>query len=52
VYIGAIGGTLARPGAAHRGAAQWALDGVGLVATLAVALYAGRIAARALREKT
>ncbi len=52
VYIGALGGTLARPGAAHRPAAQWALDIVGLLATLAVALYAGRIAARALREKT
>ena len=52
VYIGALGGTLARPGAAHRPPAQWALDIVGLLATLAVALYAGRIAARALREKT
>lgn len=52
VYIGSLGGTLARPGAAHRTAAQWTLDIVGLLATLAVALYAGRIAARALREKT
>lgn len=52
VYIGAIGGTLASGGGAHRGAAQWALDIVGLLATLAVALYAGRIAARALRERT
>jgi uncharacterized membrane protein YdjX (TVP38/TMEM64 family) len=52
VYIGSLGGTLAHPGAAHRTRAQWALNIVGLLATLAVALYAGRIAARALREKT
>ena len=38
--------------AAHRTPARWALTAVGFVATVAVAVYATRIGARALREKT
>jgi uncharacterized membrane protein YdjX (TVP38/TMEM64 family) len=55
VYIGSISGDLARAasgGAAPRPAGAWVLDVVGFVATVAVAVYATRIGARALREKT
>ncbi len=52
VYLGSLGGTLAESGRTRHTPAQWALDIVGLLATVAVAVYAGRLAARALREKT
>ncbi len=52
VYLGSLGGTLAHSGESGRTPAQWALDIVGLIATIAVAVYAGRLASRALREKT
>jgi uncharacterized membrane protein YdjX (TVP38/TMEM64 family) len=54
VYIGALSGDLARAagGSAKRTPAGWALTAVGFVATVAVAVYATRIGARALREKT
>jgi len=50
VYIGSIGGNLATAGQSHRTPAQWALNIVGLAATIAVAVYASRIASRALKE--
>jgi len=50
VYIGSIGGNLATAGQSHRTPAQWALNIVGLVATLGVAIYVSRVAARALNE--
>jgi uncharacterized membrane protein YdjX (TVP38/TMEM64 family) len=55
VYIGSLSGDVARAasqGAAARPAGAWVLDAVGFAATLAVAVYATRIGARALREKT
>ena len=54
VYIGALTGDVARAagGSAARTPAGWALTIVGFVATIAVAVYATRIGARALREKT
>src|SRR6202167_196450 len=54
VYIGSISGDLARAagGSAKRTPAGWVLTAVGFVATVAVAVYATRIRARALREKT
>jgi uncharacterized membrane protein YdjX (TVP38/TMEM64 family) len=54
VYIGSLSGDLARAagGSAHRTPAGWALTAVGFVATVAVAVYATRIGARSLREKT
>src|SRR5271156_5268224 len=54
VYIGSLSGDLARAagGNARRTPAGWALTAVGFVATVAVAVYATRIGARALREKT
>jgi len=54
VYIGSLSGDLARAagGGARRTPAGWALTAVGFVATVAVAVYATRIGARALREKT
>jgi uncharacterized membrane protein YdjX (TVP38/TMEM64 family) len=54
VYIGALSGDLARAagGSAKRTPAGWAFTAVGFVATVAVAVYATRIGARALREKT
>jgi len=54
VYIGSVGGALARSGAsgASRTPAQWALYIVGLAATVAVAVYVSRLGARALRERT
>jgi uncharacterized membrane protein YdjX (TVP38/TMEM64 family) len=50
VYIGSLGGNLATAGQSHRTPAQWALNIVGLGATIAVAVYASRIASRALKE--
>ncbi len=54
VYIGSLSGDLARAagGSAHRTPAGWAFTAVGFVATVAVVVYATRIGARALREKT
>jgi uncharacterized membrane protein YdjX (TVP38/TMEM64 family) len=54
VYIGALSGDVARAaggGAAHT-RAGWIINIVGLAATVAVAVYATRIGARALKEKT
>jgi uncharacterized membrane protein YdjX (TVP38/TMEM64 family) len=54
VYIGALSGDLA--GAPGSGSANtpigWVVRAVGLLATAAVVIYATRIGARALREKT
>jgi uncharacterized membrane protein YdjX (TVP38/TMEM64 family) len=50
VYIGSIGGNLATAGQSHRTPAQWALNLVGLAATVGVAVYASRLASRALSE--
>jgi uncharacterized membrane protein YdjX (TVP38/TMEM64 family) len=50
VYLGSIGGNLAASGQSHRTPAQWALNIVGLAATLGVAIYASRLASRALNE--
>jgi uncharacterized membrane protein YdjX (TVP38/TMEM64 family) len=55
VYLGSAAGqaVAAAGGAAPgRSPAEWALFGVGLLATLAVTLYVTRIARRALREAT
>jgi uncharacterized membrane protein YdjX (TVP38/TMEM64 family) len=55
VYLGSAAGeaVAAAGGAAPgRSPAEWALFGVGLVATLVVTLYVTRIARRALREAT
>ena len=54
VYIGSLSGDIARAaggGAAHT-RAGWALNIVGLLATMAVVVYVTRIGARALKEKT
>jgi uncharacterized membrane protein YdjX (TVP38/TMEM64 family) len=50
VYLGSLGGNLANSGKARQTPAQWALDVVGLVATVGVAVYASRLASRALNE--
>jgi len=52
VYIGSIGGNLATAGQSHRTPAQWALNIVGLAATIGVAIYASRLASRALNENS
>ncbi|HYK65074.1 MAG TPA: TVP38/TMEM64 family protein [Patescibacteria group bacterium] len=54
VYIGSLSGDLAGAAAGHTGRtpAEWAFTAVGFVATIAVVVYATRIGARALREKT
>jgi uncharacterized membrane protein YdjX (TVP38/TMEM64 family) len=52
VYLGSIGGALAHSGNARPSPAQWALRIVGLLATVGVAVYVGRVASRALNEKT
>src|SRR5271155_5986733 len=54
VYIGSLSGDLAGAGAGGvaRTPAGWALDAVGLIATVAAVVYATRIGTRALREKT
>ena len=50
VYIGSLGGTLAS--SSSQSPARWVLRIVGLAATLGVAVYAGRLASRALNEST
>jgi len=54
VYIGSISGDLARAasGSRPRPAAGWILNVLGLAATVAVAVYATRIGAKALKERT
>lgn len=57
VYIGSLGGDLARvaamgPGAMERPAAAWLVNALGFVATVLLVIYVTRIGARALREKT
>jgi uncharacterized membrane protein YdjX (TVP38/TMEM64 family) len=54
VYIGSLSGDLARAasGAPAQTPLKWALDAIGLIATIAVAVYVTRIATRALRERT
>jgi uncharacterized membrane protein YdjX (TVP38/TMEM64 family) len=54
VYIGSLSGDLARAasGAPVQTPLRWALDAIGLAATIAVAVYATRIATQALRERT
>jgi uncharacterized membrane protein YdjX (TVP38/TMEM64 family) len=50
VYLGSIGGNLAASGSSHQSPAKWALRIVGLAATVAVAVYASRLASGALNE--
>ncbi len=53
VYLGSIGADVVRAGGGHvRSPAEWALEAVGLLATIAVVVVVTRIAARALRERT
>jgi uncharacterized membrane protein YdjX (TVP38/TMEM64 family) len=55
VYLGALSGDLARAVSGSVGASanlRWALNLVGFAATVAVAVYATRIGARALKERT
>jgi uncharacterized membrane protein YdjX (TVP38/TMEM64 family) len=54
VYLGSIGADVVRAGggARTRTPAEWALEVVGLLATLAVVVFVTRIGARALRERT
>ena len=54
VYIGSLSGDLARAAgrAPVHSPAEWALDAIGFAATAAIAVYATRIGARALRERT
>lgn len=54
VYIGSLAGSLAGLGAGARSrtAAEWALYGAGLAATVAVSIYVTRIARAALETKT
>ena len=54
VYIGSLSGDLARAatGAAAPANFRWALNAVGFIATVAVAVYATRIGSRALKERT
>jgi uncharacterized membrane protein YdjX (TVP38/TMEM64 family) len=53
VYIGSFGGQLARAYANTRGrsALEWALYALGLTATIALAVYASRLASRELRRQ-
>ena len=53
VYLGSLAGDLARLGAGEhtRSAGEWALYGVGLLATVAVTVYVTRIARGALAKK-
>lgn len=53
VYIGSLAGSLATLGAEEhtRGATEWALYGVGLLATVAVTVVVTRIARDALRKR-
>ena len=50
VYIGSLGGSLAS--SSGQSPARWAVRIIGLAATLGVAIYAGRLASRALNEST
>ena len=54
VYIGSLAGSIATIGSTPRSrpAAQWVLDGVGFVATVAVAVYTARVARNALSQQT
>lgn len=57
VYLGSLSGDLARAAAgdgvqAPNSSAGWVVKGIGLAATIAVAVYATRIGSRALKEKT
>jgi uncharacterized membrane protein YdjX (TVP38/TMEM64 family) len=54
VYVGALSGDLARAASGSDGASanlRWVLNLVGFAATVAVAVYATRIGARALKER-
>ena len=53
VYIGSLAGSLAALGSSGRSrtAAEWTLYGIGLVATIALTVYATRLAKKALDEK-
>ncbi|MEG3846702.1 TVP38/TMEM64 family protein [Microcoleus sp. herbarium19] len=53
VYIGSLAGSLAALGSSGRSrtAAEWVLYGIGLVATIALTVYATRLAKKALDEK-
>ena len=53
VYIGSLAGSLAALGSQGRSrtAAEWALYGIGLLATIALTVYATRLAKKALDEK-
>lgn len=50
VYLGSIGGNLATAAQSHQSPARWVLRIIGLGATLGVAVYASRLASRALNE--
>ena len=50
VYVGSLGGNLATAGQSHRTPLHWALDIVGLAATIGVVVYVSRLASRALNE--
>jgi len=55
VYIGALSGDVARAASGTDGAfagLRWTLNLVGFAATVAIAVYATRIGARALKERT
>jgi len=54
VYIGSLSGDLARAASGTGGPAnvRWVLNAVGFLATAAIAVYATRIGARALKERT
>lgn len=51
VYIGSVAGTLAGAGGRARTPAEWALYGVGLLATVAVTVYVTRVARAALDKR-
>lgn len=51
VYIGSLAGTLAGAGERARTPAEWALYGVGLLATVAVTVYVTRVARAALDKR-
>jgi uncharacterized membrane protein YdjX (TVP38/TMEM64 family) len=51
VYLGSVAGSLAAGGQRSRTPAEWFLYGLGLVATIAVAVLITRIARRALTQK-
>jgi len=53
VYLGALAGDLANLNAAspRRTPSEWALFGVGLLATVAVTLYVTRLARQALKDR-